>query len=369
MQKEMNSRFLHFVKKETLHILRDTRTILVVMGIPILLTLLFGFAISTDINNVNVAICCSDHSESVREIEKKLEANPLFTYVGKIGPNQVDQVMRSGKAGAVLVFSNDYERILHGTLPRDEKAVQIVLDGSDPTIAASASAYLTMILNESFDSAQGSQMIETHILYNPQLKSSYNFVPGILGLIFILICAMMTSVSIVREKQMGTMEVLLVSPVKPVWIIIAKMIPYFFLSCINLMTVLLISKYALDVPMTGSIAGIIIISLIYIILSLGFGLLVSTVSNTQIMALIISGMLLIIPVMMFSGMLFPIENLPEVLKPLTYIVPARWYIDAIKKLMIQGQGIASIWMELTILVTMTAGILKVALAKFNDRLE
>lgn len=368
-QKEMNSRFLHFVKKEALHILRDTRTILVVIGIPVLLTLLFGFAISTDINNVNVAVCAPEYSESVTEIEKTLEANPLFTFVGNIAPNQVDETMRSGKAGAVLVFNEDYERIIKGTIPRDEKAVQIVLDGSDPTISASASAYLTMILNESFGAAQGMQMIETHILYNPQLKSSYNFVPGILGLIFILICAMMTSVSIVREKQMGTMEVLLVSPVKPVWIIIAKMIPYFFLSCINLMTVLLISKYALDVPMTGSIAGIIIISLIYIILSLGFGLLVSTLAETQIVALVISGMLLIVPVMMFSGMLFPTENLPEILKPITYIVPAKWYIDAIKKLMIQGQDIASVWVELCVLIAMTTTILKVALVKFNDRLE
>ena len=365
----MNKRFLHFVRKETLHILRDTRTLLVVIGIPIVLTLMFGFAISTDVNNVDIAICTPTHTESIRDIERKIESNPLFTFVGYVDADQIDQVMRTGKAGAVLVFNRNFDRIVYGSLPNDEKAVQIVLDGSNPTISASAGAYLTLILDESISAAKGQQLIETHILYNPLLQSSYNFVPGILGLIFILICAMMTSVSIVREKEMGTMEVLLVSPAKPVWIIIAKMIPYFFLSCINLLTVLLISKFALGVPMTGSIAGIIIISLLYVILSLAFGLLVSTLADTQIVALLISGMVLMVPVMTFSGMIFPTENLPALLQPITYIVPAKWYIDGIKKLMIQGLGIQDIWMELSILTAMTVTILKIALTKFKDRLE
>lgn len=363
------NRFIHFVKKEALHILRDTRTMLVVMGIPVLLTLLFGFAISTDVNNVNVAICTPDHSESIRKIENTLEYNPLFTFIGYVASDEVDQIMRTGDADAVLVFNKDYDRLVYGTLPNDEKAVQIVLDGSNPNSSASASAYLTMVLNDAMKPGSAAEFIETHILYNPLLQSSYNFVPGILGLIFILVCAMITSVSIVREKEMGTMEVLLVSPVKPVWIIVAKMIPYFILSCINLATVLLISKFALGVPMTGSIFGIILISLVYVILSLGFGLFVSTVADKQLVALLVSGMLLMVPVMTLSGMLFPTENLPTLLKSLSYIVPAKWYIDGIKKLMIQGQGIKGVWLELTILIGMTLAIIKLALAKFNDRLE
>lgn len=359
----MNS-FAHFVKKESLHILRDMRTILVVIGIPILLTLLFGFAISTDVDNINVAVCAPHGSSSIRKAVADIDNNGFFTFVGYVSQNEIDEVLRSGRAGAVVVFSDDYDQVVSGRRP-DKKAVQIVLDGSNPNVASSAAVYLSASLR----SGTAPEMFETHILYNPQMKSAYNFVPGILGLIFIIICAMMTSISIVREKETGTMEVLLVSPAGPSVIIIAKMIPYFILSCVNLASVLVVAKYALGVPMEGSIAGIILVSLVYIILSLGFGLLVSTVTDKQIVALLISGIVLMLPVMMFSGMLFPVENLPVVLKPFSYIIPARWYIDAIRKMMIEGLGLLQVWKEAAILVIMAAGILKVASMKFNDRLE
>ena len=358
------NRFINFIKKESLHILRDTRTILVVIGIPVLLTLLFGFAISTDINNVEVAVCAPHRTVSIERMVAKIDNNEFFSFKGYVSPDEIDAVLRSGKAGAVVVFNEEYDRICAGKLP-GEKAVQVVLDGSNPNVSASAGAYLTAL----FSPAAGNSPIESHILYNPQMKSAYNFVPGILGLIFILVCAMMTSVSIVREKESGTMEVLLVSPVKPIWIIIAKMVPYFVLSCINLLSVLLIAKFAFGLPMTGSIGGIVVTTMMYILLSLVFGLLVSTVTDKQIVALLISGMILMIPVMMFSGMLFPVENLPLVLKPLAYIVPARWYIDAMRKLMIEGLAFRDVLLEFGIICVMTAGILRVALMKFNDRLE
>ena len=359
------NRLLYFIKKESLHILRDIRTLLVVIGIPILLMLLFGFAISTDVNNINVAVCAPVRAESIEKVISEMDNSELFTFKGYVNPDEIDRALRSGKVGIVVVFADDYDRIVSGRIP-DEKAVQIVLDGSNPNVAASGAAYLTAMLG-----GMGSEagLVESHILYNPQMKSAYNFVPGILGLIFILVCAMMTSISIVREKELGTMEVLLVSPVKPIWIILSKMVPYFLLSCINLISTLLIAKFALGVPMTGSIFGIIFISLTYILLSLGFGLLVSTVTDKQMVALLISGMILMLPIMMFSGMLFPVENLPAVLKPFSYIVPARWYIDAMRKLMIEGLEFSGVILEFSILCFMTVGILRVALMKFNDRLE
>ena len=359
------NRLLYFIKKESLHILRDIRTLLVVIGIPILLMLLFGFAISTDVNNINVAVCAPLRAESIEKVISEMDNSELFTFKGYVNPDEIDRALRSGKVGIVVVFADDYDRIVSGRIP-DEKAVQIVLDGSNPNVAASGAAYLTAMLG-----GMGSEagLVENHILYNPQMKSAYNFVPGILGLIFILVCAMMTSISIVREKELGTMEVLLVSPVKPIWIILSKMVPYFLLSCINLISTLLIAKFALGVPMTGSIFGIIFISLTYILLSLGFGLLVSTVTDKQMVALLISGMILMLPIMMFSGMLFPVENLPAVLKPFSYIVPARWYIDAMRKLMIEGLEFSGVILEFSILCFMTVGILRVALMKFNDRLE
>ena len=362
------NRLLYFIKKEFLHILRDVRTLLVVIGIPIVLMLLFGFAISTDINNVSVAVCTPERSASIDRIVSRISHNEMFTFNGYVDTKEIDEVLRRSEAGAVIVFAQDFDRITSGRIP-GEKAVQIVLDGSNPNVAASAEAFLTGILNQSLSGTGQMSMIESHILYNPQMKSAYNFVPGILGLIFILVCALMTSISIVREKEMGTMEVLLVSPVRPIWIIVAKMVPYFVLSCLNLMTILLLAKFALGVPMTGSLFGIILISIVYIILALGFGLLVSVVTDKQMIALLISGMLLMLPIMMFSGMLFPTENLPWVLKPFTYIVPARWYIDAMRKLMIEGLAFKDILLEFSIICVMAIGILRVALMKFNDRLE
>ena len=212
-------------------------------------------------------------------------------------------------------------------------------------------------------------MFETRMLFNPQMKSAYNFVPGIMGLIFILVCAMMTSVSIVREKEVGTMEVLLVSPVRPVKIIFAKMIPYFAISCIVLVTILLLARYLLGVPMTGGVGGIFSLSLLYLMLSLSLGLLVSTIATTQMAALLISAMVMMMPILMLSGMLFPIENLPRFFQVVSNIVPARWYIDAVRKMMIQGLPLVAVWKNCVILLGMTAAILGVSLKKFNDKLE
>lgn len=201
------------------------------------------------------------------------------------------------------------------------------------------------------------------------MKSAYNFVPGIMGLIFIVICAIMTSVSIVREKETGTMEVLLVSPVRPIRIILAKMIPYFVLSCLDLVTILLLARYVLGVPMSGSIVGIVSTSLLYLALALALGLFISTTADRQITALIISTMLMLLPLIMLSGMVFPIENMPWILRTLSCIIPARWYIDAIRKLMIEGLPFAAVARDFLILAGMTLALVVVALKKFNDKLE
>ena len=201
------------------------------------------------------------------------------------------------------------------------------------------------------------------------MKSAYNFVPGIMGLIFILICAMLTSVSIVREKETGTMEVLLVSPVRPIRIIFAKMIPYFLLSCLNLASILLLARFVLGMPMSGSLAGLVGISLLYLMLALVLGLLISTLANNQVTAMLISGMLLMLPIIMLSGMVFPIENMPGILQGVSCIIPARWYIEAARKLMIEGVPFADVLREVLILAAMTAVLIGVALRKFNDKLE
>lgn len=362
------SNFLSFVKKETLHILRDVRTMMLVLLIPVVLMVLFGFAISTEVNNLNVVIVAPHRTEGVRKVVNRIANNPYFTFLGLVDNSDIDPMLRSGKADAVVVFDRDYDRLLaqraEGIDTRP--AVQFVIDASNTNVAQTGAAYLQNVVGA--DHSRQS-LLNLHLLYNPQMKSAYNFVPGIMGLIFILICAMMTSVSIVREKEVGTMEVLLVSPVRPIKLIFAKMIPYFAISCINLCTILLIARYLLGIPMSGGLAGIILISLIYLALSLALGLLISTVASSQVVALLVSAMLMMLPMMMLSGMVFPIENLPSVLKPLTYIIPARWYIEAIRKMMIMGLPLSAVTKEMAILVGMTLVLLIVSFKKFKDKLE
>lgn len=356
--------FLSFVHKEALHILRDSRTMLIVLVIPVMQIILFGFAISTEVRNIDVAVVAPHPTESIRQAVERIQANEYFTLKGYITAPQIDHTLRTGGADVVVVFADDYDRRL---LSGDASAVQLVLDASNTNNATASSAYLQSILLA--DTPAAAAQPETRLMYNPQMKSAYNFVPGIMGLIFILICSMMTSISIVREKESGTMEVLLVSPVKPVWIVFAKMIPYFVLSCLNLVTILLLSRYLLGVPLSGSIIGLILLTLIYISLALALGLLISTLADKQLTAMIISGMLLMMPIMMFSGMIFPIENMPGILQGVSCIIPARWYITAVRKLMIEGLPLREVLTEAAILATMTGVLITVALKKFNDKLE
>lgn len=357
--------FVSFVHKEALHILRDKRTMFIVLAVPVIQTILFGFAITTEVNNIDVAVVTPHRTEAVRRAVERVSANDYFTFKGYIAQPEIDEVLRTGRADVVAVFADDFDRI--AATNSGETAVQLVADASNPNNAVSATAYLQSVLLSGGEGTAG--MPETRLLYNPQMKSAYNFVPGIMGLIFILICTMMTSVSIVREKETGTMEVLLVSPVRPVWIIFAKMIPYFTLSCLNLVSILLLARYLLEVPMSGSIPGLVGLSLLYIVLSLALGLLISTVSGKQVTAMIISGMLLIMPVIMLSGMVFPVENMPGVLQGVSCVIPARWYISAVRKLMIEGLPFREVWTEVSILAGMTVFLVGVALKKFNDRLE
>ena len=365
---DMKQNFGSLIKKESTHILRDKRTMLIVMLIPVVLMVLFGFAISTEVNNINIAIVAPERTDGVNDAVQRLDNNDYFTFKGYISPDEIDYYLRSGKVNAVIVFATDYDRraLLAKQGYETKPIIQLILDASNVNTASTASAYIQNILLGS-DAPQA--MFETRMLFNPQMKSAYNFVPGIMGLIFILVCAMMTSVSIVREKEVGTMEVLLVSPVRPAKIIFAKMIPYFAISCIVLILILLLARYLLDVPMTGGVWGIFSLSLLYLALSLSLGLLVSTIARTQVAALLISAMVMMMPILMLSAMRFPIENLPTFFKVVSNIVPARWYIDAVRKMMIQGLPLTAVWENCAILLGMTVAILGVSLKKFNDKLE
>ncbi|WP_373803823.1 ABC transporter permease, partial [Bacteroides heparinolyticus] len=212
-------------------------------------------------------------------------------------------------------------------------------------------------------------LVNAKMLYNPRIKSAYNFVPAIMGMLLMLVCAIMTSISIVREKERGTMEVLLVSPAKPLIIIISKAIPYLVLAFVILIIILFMARFVLGVPLVGSLFWIFFISTVYILLALSLGLLVSNVAQTQIVALLISAMVLLMPIVMLSGMIFPVESMPGILQWVSAIIPTRYYISAMRKMMIMGVGIKQVFSELVILSTMLVVLLSLSLVKFNKRLD
>lgn len=344
--------FKSFIIKEARHILRDKRTMLILFGMPVVMMLLFGFAISTDVRNVRTAVVLSHVNHQTHKMVERLGANEYFDILYKVDNSAAaEQLIRHQKADMAIVFDRN-------------NAIQVITDGADPNMAQMYANYATMILQSSDTS-----VMTQKLLFNPQMRSCYNFVPGIMGMLLMLICAMMTSISIVREKERGTMEVLLVSPIRPLMIIIAKAVPYLLLAFVILCTILLISKYLLLVPISGSLFWIFLVSCIYIIVALSLGLLISTVAKTQLVALLASAMMLLLPCILLSGMMFPVESMPDILQYISAIMPPRYYISAIRKLMIMGVGIDKVMHELMVLSLMAVVLLSAALLKFRSRLE
>ena len=349
--------FRSFVIKESRHILRDKRTMLILFGMPVMLMLIFGFAITNDVKNVRTVVVTSQMDHQTRAVIDRLAASEFFTVTAAVPtPKDAERLVRNQKADLAIVFSQDFASKHEG--------LQFIIDGADPNMAQQWTNYATGVIAN----PQGA-LVNTKMLYNPRMSSAYNFVPAIMGMLLMLICAMMTSISIVREKERGTMEVLLVSPVKPLMIIIAKVVPYLVLAFTILIIILLMARFVLDVPIQGSLVWIFVVSIIYIMLALSLGLLISNIATSQLMALLISAMVLLMPIVMLSGMLFPIESMPAPLQWLSAIVPPRYYIEAMRKLMIMGVGIKEVAREVTVLTVMTLFLLVVSLKKFKTRLE
>ena len=349
--------FFSFIIKETKHIVRDKRTMLMLFGMPIVMMLLFGFAITNEVKNIRVVIVTSNSDYATQQVVDRLAASEYFKITKIVAtPTEAELTIRAQKADMAVVFAQDFASRKSG--------YQLIIDGTDPNMAQQWTTYANAVITNS-----GTGIVNTKMLYNPQMKSSYNFVPAIMGTLLMLVCAMMTSISIVREKEKGTMEVLLVSPIRPIMIVVAKVIPYLVLAFAILIVILLMSTFVLDVPIQGSLFLIFFVSTIYILLALSLGLLVSTIAKTQLMALLISAMVLMTPIIMLSGMMFPIESMPKILQYVSAVVPTRYYISTMRKLMIMGVGIEQIYYEVIVLVGMFATLLTLSLAKFNKRLE
>lgn len=363
---------LTFIKKEFHHILRDRRSMLILVGLPIVQLLIFGFAITNEVRNTNIAILDNAKDEATQNIITRIESSQYFDINQTIKTNdQIEKAFKSGGIKLAIVFQSNFMRELSHV---NKAQIQLIADATDPNQASTLINYVSTIIVDYQNELNQTNKLpftiktETRMLYNPQLKGAYTSVPGVMGMILLLISAMMTSIAIVKEKELGTMEILLVSPMKPWLVVISKVIPYFIISLINVVTILILSVFVLGLPIQGSLLLLIASTILYIFCALSLGILISTVTDTQQAAMLISLLGLMFPVVMLSGYAFPVANMPFILQALSNFVPAKWYIIIVKGVMIKGIDITQIWKELLILLAMTAIFLTISVKRFKIRL-
>lgn len=364
---------LAFIQKEFYHVFRDKKTLLLLFGLPIVQIVLFGFALTNEIKNSHIAVLDYSKDVTTAEIINKIEASEYFEIERSLKtPGQIESAFREGKIKAAVVFpanfNNDLSHLHHAQL-------QIIADATDVNAATTITSYLHSIIMDYQMQLMGEMQIpytikpRIRMLYNPQMKGEYTFIPGIMAMIMLLVGVMMTSISIVREKELGTMEVLLVSPFKPAMVILSKFTPYLLISLVNVTVILLLSYFMLGLPVKGSLVLLYAESFLFVLTSLALGLLISIRSRSQQTAMFVSLMATMLPTLLLSGFMFPIENMPVPLQVVSNIVPSKWFFIIVKSIMIKGLGFGAIWKETVILVVMTLFILIISIKKFKIRLS
>ena len=367
------TQLLSFIKKEFYHIFRDSRTILILFGIPIAQLLIFGTVIKNEINDVHIAIYDQSKDETTQQITNKLLSSGYFILDENLtSTNGIEEIFKKGKVKEVIVFESDFAQKL---VKEGTAEMQLIADASDPNMARLVTSYTKGIVNDYIKKINPNLKMpmeikpEVRMYFNEEMQSAYMFVPGTMALILMLISAMMTSISITREKELGTMEILLVSPLKPAQIIVGKVIPYLLLSIANAFVIVLVGRFIFGVPITGSFILLMLETILFILMALCLGILISTIAKSQMVAMFISMIALMLPTIILSGFMFPIENMPELLQILSNIMPARWYIVIIRGIMLKGIGITFIWKETLILLGMTLFFIVLSVRKFKIRLE
>lgn len=364
--------FFSFVKKEFYHVFRDGKTLLMLFGVPIVQIMLFGFALTNEIKDAQIVICDYARDEASRQIISKIEANNIFNIQESLlSHTQIEESFKAKNVKLAVIFPNNFN---HDLLHSNKAQVQIIADASDPNTTTTLTNYVTSIIISYQQQLMANNSVpmsitpEIRMLYNPELKGATNFVPGVMTLVLMLICVMMTSVSIVREKENGTMEILLVSPFNPMLVVISKAIPYLLLSVVNLAVILILSVTLLDMPINGSIFLLIAESILFILTALSLGLLISNLVESQQAAMLISLMGMMVPTILFTGFMFPIENMPVPLQIISYLIPAKWFYTIVKAIMIKGLGFYAVWKETLVLAGMVVVLLSISFKKFKTRL-
>lgn len=367
-----NFQFFAFVKKEFFHIWRDKRTMFILLGMPVVQIVIFGYALTNEVKNANIAILDNSKDAATASLTTQLDASRYFALEKNIVTyKQIEEEFRKGKIKLAIVFPQHFGEDLQHF---NKAQVQIIADAADPNTANQLANYATAIISDYQDRVTNDRKLpytidtEMRMLYNPQLKGAFNFVPGVMAMVLLLVCTMMTAITIVKEKEMGTMEVMLVSPMRPQMVVIAKAVPYLLLSTINITSILLLSVFALELPINGSLALLGFESILFTLVSLSLGLLISARAASQQTAMFISLVALFLPTIMLSGFMFPVENMPLPLRIISNIVPAKWYYSIVKSVMIKGLGIAGVWKETLILAGMMTFFLTMAIKRFKIRL-
>lgn len=364
--------FIIFIKKEFAHVMRDRKTLLILFGMPVVQILIFGFALTNEVKNAKIVVMDFAKNQVTQQLTSKIEASQYFEIDQSINdPNQIEAAFKKGKIKMAIIFPSQFgNELSHQHI----SSIQVIADATDPNTATTLSKYIAAVVNDYQLSLNKTLSVpyrinpQIQMLYNPQLKGATNFVPGVMALVLMLVCVMMTAVSIVKEKETGTMEVLLVSPFKPILVILSKAIPYLILSLINVASILLMSVFVLQLPINGSLLLLFAESILFIITCLTLGIFISVRTNSQQVAMLISLMGMMLPTILFSGFMFPIENMPVPLQVISNIIPAKWYYIIVKAIMIKGLGFAAIWKETLILIMITLFLLAVSLKTFKKRL-
>lgn len=365
--------FITFVKKEFLHVLRDKKTLLILFGMPVVQILIFGFALTNEVKNSKIVVVDYAKDIASQKIITKIEASRYFEITKSLtGSKGLEAAFKTGEIKMAIVFPEGFNNQL---LHQNKAQIQVIADASDPNNATTLTNYVSSIINDyqaqlnQTNPASYQIKPEVKMLYNPQLKGAPNFVPGVMALILMLVCVMMTAISIVKEKETGTMEILLVSPFKPLMVILSKAVPYLILSMVNVVSILLLSVFVLDLPIAGSILLLFAESTLFIITCLTLGIFISVKTDSQQTAMLISLLGMLLPTLLFSGFLFPIENMPLPLQYFSNIVPSKWYYIIVKGIMIKGLGFSYVWKETLILFGITIFLLIISLKSFKIRLS
>ena len=360
-----------FVTKEVRHILRDTQTLAILLLMPLVQVVLFGFALRSDVRDIRLAVVDPSPDQASLSLRNRFTGNGRFSIVAEAPSADVlEPLFRRGEADAALVIEPEFGTNLDRGLPA---RLLLVTDASDPNTGTTMQAYARSVINDyQADlrlSSPGAHIVpQTRMRFNPTLESVNLFIPGLIALVLTLVSALMTAISLSREKERGTMEILLVSPLRPRQIIVGKVLPYLLLAFANVVTALVAAWAVFRVPFRGSVLLLVSESLIYSIVSLALGVLIASKTPNQRVAMLGALLGTMLPNTLLSGMIFPLASMPGWLQPVTNIVPARWFIIIARGIMLKGVGLEHLWRETLVLVGMMAFLLIVSIRSFKPRL-